>query len=130
MFSHFKRFVYCYAKIANLAIITAVIVIAFFGLNLNKEANAASVLSAGDIYIISVNSDNANPDTANPDNVKFISLSNNLPYIRHLEYGLYSQNSKTGKTVNGFSTQAPNGMFRISVAQFERVFNQQLAARR
>ena len=67
---------------------------------------------------------------ANPDNVKFISLSNNLPYIRHLEYGLYSQNSKTGKTVNGFSTQAPNGMFRISVAQFERIFNQQLAARR
>lgn len=76
MFSHFKRFVYCYAKIANLAIITAVIVIAFFGLNLNKEANAASVLSAGDIYIISVNSDNAyisGSTTANSNGFSFVS---------------------------------------------------------
>ena len=32
---------------------------------------------------------------------------NNLPYIRTIEYGLYPSHSRTGKTVGGFSTQAP-----------------------
>ena len=63
---------------------------------------------------------------ANPDAVNYLTLTNSLPYIRHLEYGLYSSNSTSGKTINGYSTQAPNGMFRISTAQFERVFKQQI----
>lgn len=43
-------------------------------------------------------------------------LYNNLPYARVVEYGLYPNPPKnpTGKTVNGFSKQAPSGMLRIN----------------
>ena len=46
-----------------------------------------------------------------------IYLSNNLPYAYKIEYGLYPNPPKnpTGKTVNGFSTQAPKGMVRVSM---------------
>jgi hypothetical protein len=49
-----------------------------------------------------------------------IYMTNALPYIRILEYGGYPNPPKrpTGKTINGFSTQAPGGMVRISVAEF------------
>lgn len=42
---------------------------------------------------------------------------NNLPYARTVEYGLYPNPPKnpTGKTVNGFSKQAPQGMLRTNV---------------
>lgn len=45
-------------------------------------------------------------------------VTNSLPYAQKLEYGLYPNPPKrpTGKTVNGFSRQAPNGMVRITVA--------------
>lgn len=50
-----------------------------------------------------------------PGNVFYIS--NNLPYIASLEFGLYS----TGpKTVGGFSRQAPSGMVRISINEISR----------
>ena len=39
-------------------------------------------------------------------------LTNNLSYIRKLEYGGYSSGPKI---VGGFSTQAPNGMVRITM---------------
>jgi len=41
-------------------------------------------------------------------------MFNNLPYSRIVEYGLYPNPPKnpTGKTINGFSTQAPQGMIR------------------
>lgn len=44
-------------------------------------------------------------------------LTNSLPYARVVEYGLYPNPPKnpTGKTVNGFSKQAPAGMARIAV---------------
>jgi len=44
-------------------------------------------------------------------------LTNSLPYARVVEYGLYPNPPKnpTGKTVNGFSKQAPAGMARIGL---------------
>lgn len=52
---------------------------------------------------------------------KYYSLFNNLEYIRVLEYGLYPNPPKkvTGKTVNGYSTQAPQGFFRLTVAGWQ-----------
>ncbi|WP_288061385.1 HK97 gp10 family phage protein [Rodentibacter caecimuris] len=46
-------------------------------------------------------------------------LGTNKPYAPQLEYGLYPNppKSKSGKTVNGFSKQAPQGMIRISVQE-------------
>ena len=44
-------------------------------------------------------------------------LANNLPYARVVEYGMYPNPPKnpTGKTINGFSKQAPAGMVRTNV---------------
>ena len=42
---------------------------------------------------------------------KRVYLTNNLPYIKMLEYGGYSQPG-TKKTKNGFSIQAPGGFVR------------------
>lgn len=53
-------------------------------------------------------------------------LSNNLPYIRHLEYGLYGQpqGSANGpKTIGGFSKQAPAGMVRTTINQVVRSYS-------
>ncbi|OOF55765.1 HK97 gp10 family phage protein [Rodentibacter genomosp. 2] len=46
-------------------------------------------------------------------------LGTNKPYAPQLEYGLYPNppKSKSGKTMNGFSKQAPQGMIRISVQE-------------
>lgn len=49
-----------------------------------------------------------------------IYIVNNLPYITKLEYGGYSKDSKTGKTVNGYSKQAPNGMVGVTMANFQK----------
>lgn len=50
-------------------------------------------------------------------------ISNNVEYIAVLEYGLYPNPPKhpTGKTVGGFSTQAPAGFVRISVQEFSAI---------
>lgn len=47
-------------------------------------------------------------------------LCNSLPYAQVIEFGEYPNPPKhpTGKTVNGYSTQAPQGVFRITVLQF------------
>ncbi len=53
-------------------------------------------------------------------------LSNNLPYIRHLEYGLYGTppGSANGpKTVGGFSKQAPAGMVRTTINEVVRAYS-------
>lgn len=57
-----------------------------------------------------------------PANVfnKKIFLTNNLPYINLLEYGGYSKTSTTGKTINGFSMQAPEGMARRNLKRMEK----------
>jgi hypothetical protein len=48
-------------------------------------------------------------------------LSNSLPYIKVLEYGLYPNPPKKGKgkTVYGYSTQAPAGMVGITIAKMQ-----------
>jgi hypothetical protein len=51
---------------------------------------------------------------------KVFYLTNNLPYIGKLEYGGYPNPSSGDKTINGFSTQAPKGMVRISIENFEQ----------
>ncbi|QLB44475.1 HK97 gp10 family phage protein [Mannheimia pernigra] len=57
-----------------------------------------------------------------PSNAKFgdvIVIATNKPYAPMLEYGLYPNPPKkpTGKTKNGYSIQAPNGMVRITVQE-------------
>lgn len=49
------------------------------------------------------------------------TLSNNLPYIVKLEYGLYNPNSTTGKTVGGFSKQAPAGFVGVTLQKFDTI---------
>jgi hypothetical protein len=51
---------------------------------------------------------------------KVFYLTNNLPYIGKLEYGGYPNPSGGNKAINGFSTQAPTGMVRISIENFEQ----------
>jgi hypothetical protein len=49
-----------------------------------------------------------------------VYMSNALPYAQVLEYGGYPNppKSPTGKTVGGYSTQAPRGMVRLSALEF------------
>lgn len=55
---------------------------------------------------------------------------NNLPYIAKLEYGGYPNPPKqgTGKTVSGYSTQAPNGMVRITVIRYKEYLEKAMRA--
>ena len=47
---------------------------------------------------------------------------NNLPYARVVEFGLYPNPPKkgSGKTANGFSKKAPQGMLRKNIGGFVR----------
>lgn len=51
---------------------------------------------------------------------------NNLEYMPLIEYGLYTNihgNKRTsGKTINGFSTQAPAGVIGITAIEWEEAF--------
>ena len=53
-----------------------------------------------------------------------IYISNNLPYITKLEYGGYPNPPKkgSGKTINGYSKQAPQGMVGVTLANNENIF--------
>lgn len=66
-----------------------------------------------------------NENSINAKGDESIFISNNLPYITTLEYGGYPNpsKSKTGKTVGGFSKQAPNGMVGVTLANNENIFN-------
>ena len=44
-------------------------------------------------------------------------ITNNLPYISSLEFGLYGEGPKT---IQGFSKQAPRGMVRIAIDNMKR----------
>lgn len=59
-----------------------------------------------------------------------VYLANSLPYARTLEYGLYPNPPKnpTGKTVGGFSKQAPAGMVRITAMEFDEYVRKAIAA--
>jgi hypothetical protein len=54
---------------------------------------------------------------------KLFFIQNNLPYGPTLEYGGYPNppKSKTGKTIDGFSTQAPAGMVGLTVLEFASI---------
>lgn len=60
-----------------------------------------------------------------PNGDESIFISNNLPYITKLEYGGYPNPPKkgNGKTVNGYSKQAPEGMVGVTLANNEAIFN-------
>ena len=47
-------------------------------------------------------------------------IANNLPYAAVVEYGQYPNPPKhpTGKTVGGYSSQAPAGMVRVTVLEY------------
>ena len=51
-------------------------------------------------------------------------LTNNLDYIRDLEFGLYPSPSRTGKTFGGYSTQAPQGMVRLNVMRWKKIVDE------
>ena len=68
---------------------------------------------------VSVTSANA------PGNIFF--LTNNMPYINKLEYGGYPSPSSTGKTASGYSTQAPSGMVRVTIREFNSIVDKQVA---
>ena len=59
-----------------------------------------------------------------------IFISNNLPYITKLEYGGYPKNPKggNGKTVNGYSKQAPEGMVGVTLANNSNIFDSAVRA--
>lgn len=57
----------------------------------------------------------------------YIFITNNLPYIRRLEFGLYPNPPKSGiKTLGGFSKQAPQGFVRINILRLNSIFKQQI----
>lgn len=56
-----------------------------------------------------------------------IIIQNNVPYIGKLEYGGYGPNSPSGKTVNGFSKQAPRGMVGVTMLEAGAVLNDSVA---
>ena len=60
-----------------------------------------------------------------PKGDESIFISNNLPYITTLEYGGFPNPPKKdgGKTVNGYSKQAPEGMVGVTLANNENIFN-------
>ena len=56
-----------------------------------------------------------------------VYLTNSLPYARVIEYGEYPNPPKSGtKTSGGFSTQAPQGMVRVSAAEIEGIVRERL----
>lgn len=77
-------------------------------LSVNESTDKSGAGSIAKAEATSVNS---------PGNIYY--LTNNLPYIRTLEYGLYGTGpGVTDKTKGtGFSIQAPSGMVRVAIAR-------------
>ena len=65
-----------------------------------------------------------------PKGDETIYISNNLDYISTLEYGGFPNPPKSGsgKTVNGYSKQAPEGMVGVTLANNENIFNSAVRA--
>jgi len=53
-------------------------------------------------------------------------LSNNLPYARTVEFGLYPKKETDKVTSEGYSKKAPQGMMRRNVARAERILRRSL----
>jgi hypothetical protein len=54
-----------------------------------------------------------------------ITLTNNLPYARVIEYGGYIGSGPN--TVGGFSKQAPQGVVRVNAVRFQNIINEEAA---
>lgn len=68
------------------------------------------------------------------------TLTNNLPYAEVIEFGGYKSmfgfsnsfmgpvmSATSGKTINGYSTQAPQGVVRVNVARFNTLLEEEAA---
>lgn len=56
-----------------------------------------------------------------------IYIQNNVPYIEKLEYGEYGPNSPSGKTIHGFSRQAPRGMVGVTMLEAGGIISEAIA---
>lgn len=59
-----------------------------------------------------------------------VFITNSLPYARVLEYGLYGNPPGTANgpnTINGYSKQAPKGILRVTVLEYNQVIEKVLA---
>ena len=54
------------------------------------------------------------------------TLSNNLPYASHLEFGLYNNGPAT---TGGYSNQAPQGMVRVNIARINNLLEKEAKKR-
>lgn len=56
-----------------------------------------------------------------------ITFTNNLPYSEVIEYGGYPNppKSRTGKTVGGYSEQAPQGVVRVNAVRFQNLIEEE-----
>ena len=57
-----------------------------------------------------------------------IIIQNNLPYIRKLEYGGFTDKPETEKTIGGFSKQAPQGMVGLTLTNADRLWERAVKA--
>ena len=62
----------------------------------------------------------------NPWDGDSLVFANTDPYITMLEFGQYKYKHPVN-TINGFSTQAPQGMVRINVARFNAILDANIA---
>lgn len=77
----------------------------------DKEDKSGSSTTAGAVSVVSSLKD-----------WSVFTLTNNLPYINHLEFGLYGNGPDT---VGGYSKQAPQGMVRINIARTQKLLEQE-----
>jgi len=54
-----------------------------------------------------------------------ITLTNNLPYARVIEYGGYMGSGPN--TIGGYSKQAPQGVVRVNAMRFQSIINEEAA---
>lgn len=73
------------------------------------------------VSALPTNFNGSNEDIAKAKFGDVIYIATNLPYAPALEYGLYPNPPKnpSGKTKNGYSIQAPQGMVRITVKELK-----------
>jgi len=81
-----------------------------------SKANTGNVLADGAAII----------DKANGDDK--ILIQNNLPYIRKLEYGGFTDKLETEKTIGGFSKQAPQGMVGLTLGKADQLWERAVKA--
>jgi len=82
----------------------------------DKNKTSGNVLAEGGAVIESAKGD----DT--------IYIQNNLPYIRKLEYGGFTEKPETEKTTGGYSKQAPHGMVGLVLSKADELWKKAVQA--